>query len=136
MNIEKYSIPIDNTSNELLDQGRQAGAIFNDIFHDIKKLKMDVKERIERINEERVNNINKFRDILFLSDNNNIRRSVDNVFFRTGQKKLKTDKDYLDSEINIFKKQIEKNVDDGIENFEKEKIAQNYGIKKTMGPHI
>ena len=134
MNIEKYSIPVDNTSNELLDQGRQAGIIFNDMFHDIKKLKMDVKERIEKINEERINNINKFKDILFLSDNNNIRNSVDNIFFRTGQRKLKCDKNYLDSELNLFKNQIEKNVDDGIENFEKEKEAQNYEIKIKNEP--
>ena len=89
MNIEKYSVPINNVSNEIFEQSKQAGDIFNGLFHDIKQLKVDVKDRIAKLNEDRENNINIFKDILFMSDNKNIKISVDNEFFRTGKKKNK-----------------------------------------------
>ncbi len=134
MNIEKYSVPINNVSNEIFEQSKQAGDIFNGLFHDIKQLKVDVKDRIAKLNEDRENNINIFKDILFMSDNKNIKISVDNEFFRTGKKKIKSNKNYLDSEINIFRKQIDKNIYYGIENFEKERLAQIYDIKLKNEP--
>ena len=64
MNVEKYTNPINNINNELLDQNSQSRMIFNDIYNDIKQLKKDFKERINKYNENSEYNINLFKDIL------------------------------------------------------------------------
>ena len=134
MNIEKYSVPKDNASNELLYQNKEAGEIFNEIYNDIKHLKKDFNQRLSQYNEKTKNNINMIKDILNLCDNNNMKRSVDNIFYRNGQKKLKIDKNYLDSEVNNYKEQIENSLDKGINNFLKEEMAQDFDIKLKNEP--
>ena len=89
MNIEKYTSPIYNVDNELLEQRKETGLIFNQMFLDIKGLKNDFKQKMSKYNEKFENNMNNFKEILMMSDNNNIRRSIDNILFRNGEKKLK-----------------------------------------------
>lgn len=134
MNIEKYTNPINNVNNELVDQNSQSRIIFSEIYNDIKQLKKDFKERMNKYNENTEKNINLFKDILNMCENNNIRNSVDNIFYRNGQNKLKIDKNYLDSEIYMYKNQIEKNIDNDIKNYGKEKNEQDYEKKLKNEP--
>lgn len=134
MNMEKYSIPKENVCNELVYQNKEPGSIFNELYNDIKHLKKDFNQRISQYNEKTENNINKFKDILNLYGNYNIKRSVENIFYRKGKKKLKIDKNYLDSEVKYYKDVIENSVDKGIDNFLKEKMAQEYNTKLNNEP--
>ena len=134
MNIEKYTSPIYNVDNELLEQRKETGLIFNQMFLDIKGLKNDFKQKMSKYNEKFENNMNNFKEILMMSDNNNIRRSVDNILFRNGEKKLKNDKNYLDSEINIYKKEIDKNIDIALDNYGKQKLTEDYNLKLINEP--
>ena len=126
MNVEKYSKPIDNTNYELADQHRHVGDICNGFIQDIKDYKKEFQEKISRLNEKTENNINTFKEILMMSDNKNIKNSLENVFLRNGKNKLKIDKNYLDSESIQFKNDVDINLQNAFDDYLKQRITQDY----------
>lgn len=126
MNVEKYSKPIDNTNYELADQHRHVGDICNGFIQDIKDYKKEFQEKISKLNEKTENNINTFKEILMMSDNKNIKNSLENVFLRNGKNKLKIDKNYLDSESIQFKNDVDINLQNAFDDYLKQRITQDY----------
>ena len=131
-NMEKYSVPPDSAQNELLAQSKQAGISFNDLYYDIKELKKDFNEKLSKLNEITENNISDIKEILMMCENENLRNAIDNVFNNKG-KRIKN-KNYLDSEVKQFKKQIEKTIDEVIDNYGKNKILEAYNLKLQNEP--
>ena len=134
MNIDKQSVPISNINDELVEQSRQAGITFSELYYDIKNLKKDIKEKISNLHENNENNMNVIKDILMMCENNNIKRSIENNIYRNGNKKLKIDKNYLDPEINEFKNQIEETIDTALDNYGKKKVTEDYDLKLQNEP--
>lgn len=131
--MDKYSVPKDSAKNELVEQSKQAGSAFYELYYGIKELKNDFKEKISKLNETAENNINDIREILMLCENQNLKNAIEHIFDNRGRKPRK-EKYYLDYEIKGFKDQIEKTIDEALDNYYKRKVKETYDLNLKKEP--
>ena len=131
--MDKYSVPKDSAKNELVEQSKQAGSEFYELLNGIKELKNDFKEKISKLNETTENNINDIREILMLCENQNLKNAIEHIFDNRSRKPRK-EKYYLDYEMKGFKAQIEKTIDEALDNYYKRKVKEAYDLNLKNEP--
>ena len=131
--MDKYSVPKDSAKNELVEQSKQAGSVFNELYYGIKELKNDFKEKISKLNETTENNINDIKEILMLCENQNLKNAIEHIFDNRSRKPRK-EKYYLDYEMKDFKAQIEKTIDEALDKYYKRKVQEAYDLNLKNEP--
>lgn len=135
MNIERQAKPIDNVNDELIEQSKQVGINFNQLYHNIKDLKYDLIKRMSNLNNKYEETFGIFQNILMMSENANMKRALENALNRIGEKKLPIEKEYLDPDL-VFKNQMERAIDLKIVKYDRMKKKKNYYKKLKNEPKL
>ena len=63
-NMDKYSIPIDNVTKELVNQSKKPPYYFDELYNEIVNLKEDFGQKIKRYYNENKNDMNILNEVL------------------------------------------------------------------------
>jgi hypothetical protein len=133
MNIEKYSKPIDNINDELAEQSKQVGINFDQLIHNIKDLKTDFIKRMSNLNNKYEDRINIFQSILMMSENENMKRALENSLYRNGEKKLPIEKNYLEPNL-VLQNQMERAINVKLGKYARKKAKKSFDQKLKDEP--
>ena len=100
-NMDKYSIPIDNVTKELVNQSKKPPYYFDELYNEIVNLKEDFGQKIKRYYNENKNDMNILNEVL---------------------EDLRIKKNFMEIEADIYKPHIDKIIEDEIQKYKKKRI--------------
>ena len=104
-NLDKYSIPIDNVNKALANQTINVPKAFSDLYEDMKQLKSDFENKIEKYHFQNNNNINALNEVLY---------------------ELKMKKNYMELEADLYQPKINQIIEDAIDKYTKRRIENEF----------
>ena len=102
-NMDKYSIPIDNVTKELVNQSKKPPYYFDELYNEIVNLKEDFGQKIKRYYNENKNDMNILNEVL---------------------EDLRIKKNFMEIEADIYKPHIDKIIEDEIQKYKKKELKK------------
>jgi len=107
-NMDKYSIPIDNVTKELVNQSKKPPYYFDELYNEIVNLKEDFGQKIKRYYNENKNVMNILNEVL---------------------EDLRIKKNFMEIEADIYKPHIDKIIEDEIQKYKKKRIEEDFNYR-------
>ena len=107
-NMDKYSIPIDNVTKELVNQSKKPPYYFDELYNEIVNLKEDFGQKIKRYYNENKNDMNILNEVL---------------------EDLRIKKNFMEIEADIYKPHIDKIIEDEIQKYKKKRIEEDFNYR-------
>lgn len=107
-NMDKYSIPIDNVTKELVNQSKKPPYYFDELYNEIVNLKEDFGQKIKRYYNENKNDMNILNEVL---------------------EDLRIKKNFMEIEADIYKPHIDKIIEDEIKKYKKKRIEEDFNYR-------
>ena len=105
VNLDKYSVPIENVNKELVNQSRVAPKAFEELYQDITQLKKENEKKIENYNNQNSFNLNILNEVL--SD-------------------LKANQNFLELEAEFYKPKIDEIVENAINKYSQRRFENEF----------
>lgn len=106
--MDKYSIPIDNVTKELVNQSKKPPYYFDELYNEIVNLKEDFGQKIKRYYNENKNDMNILNEVL---------------------EDLRIKKNFMEIEADIYKPHIDKIIEDEIQKYKKKRIEEDFNYR-------
>ena len=105
VNVDKYSVPIDNVNKELVNESRIAPKSFQELYDDIAQLKRDFQIKIENYYHQNNSNLQILTEVL---------------------NDLKANKNFLEIEADFYKPKIDEIIENAINKYSQKRIENEF----------
>ena len=105
VNVDKYSVPIDNVNKELVNESRIAPKSFQELYDDIAQLKRDFQIKIENYYHQNNSNLQILTEVL---------------------NDLKANKNFLEIEADFYKPKIDEIIENAINKYSQRRIENEF----------